>query len=143
MKNWFTSLNGALAFTALAWLSELWRAWLDMLFEYPAGSIVNAEIDSGTTLAVTLIYTAVIAGWAYAMHSATRGSRGGLIAAAVLNFLVWLAIPVGWIIAYCTGPCVANAGVFFNLANWLNLILGLLAGAALVLQLRSNRVAAG
>jgi hypothetical protein len=59
----FTSLNGALALTALAWLSELWRAWLDMLFEYP-GAIVRAEIDGWSTLAVTLIYTAVFAGWA-------------------------------------------------------------------------------
>ena len=141
MKSWFTSLNGALALTALAWLSELWRAWLDMLFEYPAGSIVNAEIDSGITFVVTLIYTAIFAGWAYAMHSATRGNRGGLIATFTLNALVWLAIPVGWIIAYCTGPCVARAGIFFNLANWLNLILGLLAAAALALQLGSKKAA--
>ncbi len=139
MKRWFTSLNGALVLTALAWLSELWRAWLDMLFEYPTG--VNAQIDSGSTLAVTLIYTAVFAGWAYALHWTARGSQGALIATFVLNVLVWLAIPVGWIAFYCTGPCVANAGVLFNLANWLNLILGLLAAVALALQFGRKRQA--
>ena len=138
MKTWFTSLNGALALTALAWLSELWRAWLDMLFEYPIG-FVHAEIDGGSTLAVTFIYTAVFAGWAYALHSTARGSRGALIATCVLNALVWLVIPVGWITAYCTGPCVANAGVLFNLANWLNLTFGLLAGVALAFQLGQNK----
>ena len=142
MKKWFTSLGGALALTALAWLSELWRAWLDMLFEYPSPSIVNAQKDSGITLAITLIYAAIFAGWAYSMHAATRGSRGALIATFILNALIWLAIPVAWIIAYCTGPCVANAGVFFNLANWLNLILGLLAAVALGLRL-SKRKSAG
>ncbi len=29
MKTWFTSLDGALALTALAWLSELWRTLID------------------------------------------------------------------------------------------------------------------
>ncbi len=134
MKTWFTSLNGALTLAALAWLSELWRAWLDMLFEYPGG-YVHATIDGGSTLAVTLIYTAIFAGWAYALHLTAHGSRGALIAACVLNALVWLVIPVGWLAFYCTGSCAVNAGVMFNLANWLNLILGLLAGVALVLQL--------
>lgn len=143
MKNWFTSLNGAIALSAFAWVTEIWRAWLDMLFEYPNPSIVNATIDSGITLVITLIYTAIFAGWAYAMHSAARGNRGALIATFVVNAFVWLAIPVGWIIAYCTGPCVANAGVLFNLANWLNLIFGLLAALPLALQLRQKTVTAG
>lgn len=137
MKSWFMSLNGALALTALAWLSELWRAWLDMLFEYPIG-FVSAKIDGGSTLAVTLIYTAVFAGWAYALHMA-RGSRGALVATCVLNALVWLVIPVGWLAFYCTGSCAVQAGFFFNLGNWLNLIFGLLAGVALVLQLGQKK----
>lgn len=135
MKTWFTSLNGAITLSAIAWLTELWRAWLDMLFEYPVG-VVQAKIDSGSTLVVTLIYAAVFAGWAYSMHSATRGSRGALIATLVLNALVWLVIPVGWIAAYCTDDCPARAGVLFNTANWLNLIFGLLAAVAIGMHLR-------
>ena len=138
MKNWLTSLNGAVTFSAIAWLTELWRAWLDMLFEYSGGG-VHAEIDGGSTLVVTLIYTAVFAGWAYSLHSATRGSRSALIATLILNTLVWLAIPVGWSTVYCTGDCSASAGILFNLANWLNLIFGLLAAVVLVLQLRPKK----
>jgi hypothetical protein len=58
MKNWFSSLNGAITLSAIAWLTDLWRAWLDMMFEYPAG-VVQARIDSGGTLVMTLIYTAI------------------------------------------------------------------------------------
>ena len=140
MKTWFTSLNAAITFSAIAWLTELWRAWLDMLFEYPGG-FVHAEIDSGSTLALTLIYTAVFAGWAQSLHSATRGSRGALIATLVLNTLVWLAIPASWITTYCTGDCPARAGILVNVANWLNLIFGLLAAVVLMLQLRSRKAA--
>lgn len=142
MKTWFTSLNGAITLSAIAWLTELWRAWLDMLFEYPGG-YVQAEIDSGSTLMVTLIYTAIFASWAYSMHLTMRGSRGALISTIVLNTLIWLAIPVGWIAAYCTGDCPAQAGLFFNTANWLNLIFGLLAAVALALQLRQFKAAGG
>ncbi len=134
MKTWLASLNGAITLSAIAWLTELWRAWLDMLFEY-GGGFVRAEIDGGSTLAVTLIYTAVFAGWAYAMHSATHGSRGALITALALNVLVWLMIPVSWIAVYCTGDCQARAGVLFNTANWLNLFFGLLAAVAIGMHL--------
>lgn len=138
MKNWFTSLNGAIALSAIAWLSELWRAWLDMLFEY-TGGFVQVKIDGADTLALTLIYTAIFAGWGYSIHAATRGSRGALVASLVLNTLVWLAVPAAWITTYCTGDCPARAGILFNIANWLNLIFGLLAAAALSLQLRRSQ----
>lgn len=140
MITWWTSLNAAITLSAIAWLTELWRAWLDMLFEYTGGG-VHAEIDGGSTLAVTLIYTAVFAGWAYSLHSATRGSRGALIVTLVLNTLIWLAIPVGWIAAYCTGACPARAGILFNIANWFNLIFGVLAAVVLMLQLSSKKAA--
>ncbi|MBM3179255.1 MAG: hypothetical protein FJZ86_02765 [Chloroflexi bacterium] len=140
MKNRFVSLNGAIALSAIAWLTELWRAWLDMMFEYP-GPIVQARVDNLATLVVTLIYTAIFSAWAYSMHAAMRGSRSGLIATFALNAFVWLAIPFGWKVAYCTGDCVARAGLFFNVGNWLNLIFGLLAGMALGLQLAQKKSA--
>jgi hypothetical protein len=130
MKTWFISLNGAITLSAVAWLTELWRAWLDVLFEYPQG-MVSARIDSTSTLLVTLIYTALFAGWAYSMHSAVHGSRRALTATFAFNAVIWLAIPFGWSVAYCTGDCAARAGIFFNTANWLNLIFGLLAAISL------------
>ncbi len=96
MRAWLTSLNGAITLSAMAWLTELWRACLDTLFECPGG-FVRAQIDGASTLAVTLIYTAGFAGWAYSMHVATHGSQAALIAAVALNVLVWLMIPVRWI----------------------------------------------
>ncbi len=141
MKTWFSSLNPAIILSTVALLTELWRAWLDMLFEYPSGS-VHAEVDGASTLALTLIYTAVFAGWAYSLHRATRGSRGALIATLVFNVLIWLAMPVSWAAFYCTGDCAARAGILFNTANWFNLIFGLLAAVALTWQLRPNKAAA-
>ena len=81
----------------------------------------------------TLAYALFLAGWAYAMHTAARGSRGGLIATFVLNALIWLGIAVATPLFYCPGWCASSA---LNVANVLNLILGLLAGVALALALR-------
>ena len=133
MKNWFTSLNGALALTALAWLSQLWRTLID------ATQGFHSNATEGSLLVTfTLAYTAVLAGWAYAMHSASRGSRGGLMAAFALNALFWLAIAVATPLFYCPGWCSSSA---INTANVLNLILGLLAGVALVSQLGQKKAA--
>jgi hypothetical protein len=65
------------------------------------------------------------------MHAAARGNRGGLVAAFVFNALVWLAIPVGTIFFYCPGGLCASFTL--NIANALNLILGLLASVALAM----------
>lgn len=135
MKNWLTSLNGAIALSAIAWLSELWRAWLDMLFEY-TGSYIQVKLDGVDTLTLTLIYTVIFGGWGYSIHAATHGSRKPLVASLALNTLVRLALPAAWFTTYCTGDCPARARILFTIANWLNLIFGLLATAALALQVR-------
>jgi hypothetical protein len=119
----FTSLNGALALTALAWLSQLWRALIDATQGFYSGATAGSSL-----VTFTLVYTAFLAGWAYAMYSASRGNRGGLVAAFALNALFWLGISVGTLFFYCPGFC-ANALV--NVANALNLIFGLLAGVSL------------
>lgn len=131
MKTWFTSLNGALALTALAWFSELWRTLID------ATQGFHSNATEGSLLVTfTLAYTAVLAGWVYAMHSASRGNRGGLMAAFALNALFWLGIAVATPLFYCSGWCSNSA---INTANVLNLILGLLAGVALMSQLRQKK----
>jgi hypothetical protein len=135
MKAWFTSLNGALALTALAWLSELWRTTIDGTQQfYMPGSRDMMGLYG-------LVITALLAWWVYALHSAARGSRSGLITTFALNALLWFGIPVGTVLFYCTGICLANAGLVFNLANGMNLILGLLAGVALLLQLGQKKAA--
>lgn len=129
MKTWFTSLNGALALSAIALLTEAWRSFLDAMFVLPV------DIgDEGLLNLAALAFTLLFAGWTWSLIAAGRGSRGGLTAAFILNALVLLAIPVSWLFFYCPAVCRAEAGVF-NLANSLNLIFGLLAAISLGSQL--------
>lgn len=132
MKQWFTSLNGAITLSALALLSEAWRGFLDAMF------VIPTEFgDEGLMNLAALIFTLLFGGWAWALVAAGRGSRRGLVMAFALNALVLLAIPVSWLLFYCPAECRADAGIF-NLANTLNLVLGLLAAVSLGRQLRPS-----
>ena len=131
MKNWFTSLNGAIALSAIVLLTELWRGFLDAMFILPTDIGVESYLHLSA-----LFYTFLFAGWAWSLISAARGSRRGLITAFLINALVWLMIPVSTLLFYCPVDCLADAGWIFGLANTLNLLLGLLAIIALGLQLR-------
>jgi hypothetical protein len=51
MKNWFTSLDGAVSLSVIALLTELWRAFLDFQHEY--SNILNS---TGAVLLSTLLY---------------------------------------------------------------------------------------
>ena len=133
MKEWFMSRNGAIVLTAIALITEMWRGFLDAMFVLP-----NDFGDEATLQLAAIIFTALFVGWAWSLIAAWQGSRPGLIIAFVLNLLVLLAIPVGWLFFYCPAECRADAGIF-NLANTLNLIFGALAAVALGLQLRQSR----
>lgn len=131
MKNWLTSLNGAIALSAIALLTEVWRSFLDAMFVFP-----NDFGDESSLHLAALTYTFLFAAWTWSLISAARGSRRGLIAAFIINGLIWLMIPVSTLLFYCPVDCLAEAGWIFGLANTLNLLLGLLAAVALGLQLR-------
>lgn len=133
MKEWFFSLKGAVILSVLTLLSHVWRGFLDAMFVLPVDFG-----DEGALQLAAIIFTLLFAGWGLAVWSAGRGSRRGLMAAFVINGLVLLAIPVGWLIAYCPAECRADAGVF-NLANTLNLVLGLLTSVTLAVQLWPGR----
>lgn len=129
MKEWFLSLSGALTLSVLTLLSQLWRGFLDAMFVLPT------DFGDKTTMQLAaVIFTALFAGWGWAIWSAWRESRRGLLAAFFINLLVLLMIPISWLLFYCPSACRAEAGIF-NLANTLNLVLGLLAGISLALQL--------
>ena len=130
IKNWIFSLNGAIVLSLLALVSNVWRGFLDAMFVLP-----NDFGSEGLMQLAAIIFTALFVGWAGALFAAWRGSRGGLVAAFVINGLVLLAVPIGWLLFYCPADCRAEAGVF-NLANTLNLVFGLLAAVALGQQFR-------
>lgn len=132
MKNWVTSLKGAIALSVLALLSEAWRGFLDAMFVLP-----NEFGDEVMMNLAAVIFTLLFGGWAWSLVAAGRGSRRGLVAAFVINALVLLAIPVSWLFFYCPASCRVDAGIF-NLANSLNLIFGLLAAGSLAWQLRPS-----
>jgi len=129
MKNWFTSRNGAITLTALALLTELWRSFLDAMFVLP-----NDFGDEGLLNLAAVIFAVLFAAWIWSLVLTSRGSRGGLIAAFILNGLVLFAIPLSWLFFYCPAECRAGAGIF-NLANTLNLVFGSLAFISLGIQL--------
>ncbi len=126
--------KNALALSALALLVTFWRAWFDPVLGH-WGDYIKTE---GGIFAMTLGYTVAIAGWAYALHAATRGSRRGFIAAFALNVIVWFGLPVLQSVYFCPGIC-ANAGITFNAVNLSSLLLGLLAIVGMAASLRSSR----
>jgi pyruvate/2-oxoacid:ferredoxin oxidoreductase beta subunit len=80
---------------------------------------------------------AVFGGWLWGLLAATRGSRRGLIIALGFDLLLWLGIAVGTLLAYCPSPC-DTAWPLMEIANWANLLFGLLAAVAAGLHLRSQ-----
>lgn len=137
MKDNLNSLKLALALSALALISEVWRGFLDAMFVFPVDFG-----DPATMHATALVETALFAGWAWLLVLAGRGSRRALISVFALNAVIVLVIPIGWLSFYCPADCRASAGALFNLANTLNLILGILAGVALGLQLKPRSASA-
>jgi hypothetical protein len=133
MKNWFTSLNGAITLSVITLITQVWRGFLDAMLVFP-----NDFGERSLMEIVAVVYTALFALWAWSLISARGGSRRGLIAAFALNILIWVAIPVSWLFFYCPAECRAGVGIF-NLANSLNLIFGLLAAISLGLQFRRSQ----
>jgi hypothetical protein len=130
MRDIVESRNWAIALAWAALFTELWRGYLDAMFVFP--------VDIGDRTLMNLaavVFTLIFAAWIWSLVNAGRGSRRGLFAAFGINGLMWLAVPVSWLVFYCPAACRAEAGVF-NLANTLNLLFGLAAAVGLGLQLR-------
>jgi hypothetical protein len=128
MLQWFLSLRGALALSILALISEVWRSYLDAMFVLPVDFGTEALMNLGA-----VIFTVLFGLWVWSLILTSRGSRGGLYAAFFINALVLFGIPVSWLLVYCPAACQAEAGIF-NLANTLNLVLGVLAALSLGVQ---------
>ena len=133
MRTWFDSLNGAITLSALALLTFLGRAFMDWRYEYPSQDPIGAWDTPGA-----LIYMALTGIWLWGLLTAVRGSRRGLIVNLIMVLLLDVALSLATYFVFCppwTG-CEGwpNAWPW----NWLNLIVGLVAAAVLVAQLRQS-----
>lgn len=128
MKNWFTSLTGALVISFCAVLVFLWSALLDMALVWTTFKLSMWQIGLAG-----LVLTGIIGFWLWALAAAMRGSRRGLIAAAIFAVLLLLYALMDWI-SYCPTTCPRLP--IYYLVNALNLGLGFAASAALMIQIR-------
>jgi len=134
MTTWLTSPNGPIVLSLIALLSFLGRTFVDFQFVY-----IDFFPDPGLAALTTLINTALFGGWFWALLTAARGNRGGLIAALVFDLLFLFGISVGTLLFYCPSPC-DTAWPLAEIANWISLFSGLLAAVALGLRLRQSAV---
>lgn len=136
MKNWFTSLNGAVTLSVIALLTLLARSMgLDAMFVMP--DEMGISQDQPVTVALFMLWAmALFGGWIWALLAAVRGGRGGLIAALIFSLLSGLLGGFS-LVAFCVPSCAAPpVGNIIVLAE---LITGLAASAALGFQLRQAR----
>lgn len=133
MKNWFTSLSGAITLSLIAFLTFLGRAFLDWRYESP-----NLDPAGNWDTPVALIYMALAGGWLWSLLAAVRGSRWGLYGSLVAVVLLDVAFALGTYFFFC--PVWTACGAWPNLWPWnlANLISGTIAAAALAFQLRQN-----
>ena len=81
------------------------------------------------------IYTAIILGWIWALITAKAGSHRAIY--ALLTYSVLLcAYALLDLFVYCPTTC-PKIGLYY-IANWGNLISGLVSGVAVVLRRRPN-----
>lgn len=132
MKFWFGSLTGAVILAFAALLAFLARTFIDFQFVYS-----EFASSTGVVAIVIILNTAFMGGWMGSLHLAARGKRGGLIATLIFILLFPLLIGIATLVTFCRTPC-QTAGGLMEIANWTNLITGLLAAIAVFIQLWKN-----
>lgn len=129
MKNWITSLTGAVVLSFVHFLLELWRGFLDFAYVLPDYS--NGK--TGNMALYGLLYTVIFAIWLIGLRKAGQGKRGGIIAAIVLGALFWLGLDLSTIFFYCPGGCDE---LVFDYSTYTSLVVGALALYSLFVNLR-------
>jgi hypothetical protein len=132
MRNWFLSLNGAITLSVIGFLTWLGRLFLDWKYEMRGSDTINV-----------LWSVALVGGWVWAMLAAIRGSRRGLIACLIFALLLDLGFAFATFFFWCP-PASCRGFPFISGLwrwTWAQLISGLLAVIALVLQLRQKQAA--
>ena len=136
MRTWFMSRNGAIALSFVAYVTGLARLMLDARFVSEFADFMG---DQPRQVAlVMLVFIVFFGGWVWALLAAVRGSRSGLIGALVCSLLLALGDGLAAVIVFCPTPC-PTVPPLSDIIIWANLISGLVAAAALGLQLAKAR----
>lgn len=134
MRNWFTSLNGAITLSVFAFLTFLGRAFMDWRFEY------SAQDPTGSWAAAGAVVYMVLAGiWVWGLLAAVRESRRGLVTLLTLALLLDVLMALATYFFFCppwTG-CVGWPSAWWW--NWSNLIAGLLSALSIGLHLGQSK----
>ncbi|MBI2862465.1 MAG: hypothetical protein HYX89_06575 [Chloroflexi bacterium] len=132
MISWFTSLNGAITLSLVALLTFVGRTFVDYQYVYP-----EFFPSPGQALVSITINVALVGGWIWALLAVASGKRGGLIAVLLFALLLSVGFGVATLVAFCPSPC-PTAWPLGEVANWINLIAGVVAAVAVGLQLRAS-----
>ena len=137
MRTRFMSLNGAITFSIIAFLTMTARiTFLDAMFVPEFRNMLPEDRPASIAL-MLLVYMVFAGGWVWSLLAASHGSRGGLI--VVLLYSLFTALGGGLITlaAFCPVGCAAPP--VGDAIVWANLIVGLAASFALGLQLTRSR----
>jgi hypothetical protein len=132
MKTWFTSLNGAITLSVVAFIAMLGRSIGDARY------VLTEDFGSAGPELVgfwILAYSALFAGWLWSLLAAARGSRGGLIALLAFNLLLPFGLGLSTLLFWCPSPCRTGWPVM-EISNWITLVSGLVSAVAVSFQLR-------
>ena len=120
MTGIFKSRQLVLILSGMALLSFLGRTFIDYGYVFPEFGIAMPDL-----LPITVGMLVFYGGWLWALISAARGNRKGLIATLVYNVLL-LLFGVSTFTTLCPSPC-DTAWPLGELLMWSNVIIGMMA----------------
>jgi hypothetical protein len=136
MRNWLVSLNGAVTLSAIAFLTFIGRAFMDWRFEYPI-----QDPEGGFATLGVLVYMALAGAWLWGLLAAVRSSRRGLIVCLISTLVLSVGLALATLFIFCPPWTDCEGWPDARFWNWSNLITGLLAVVAIMLQLRQDKTA--
>ena len=114
-----------MALSVIALLAFLARTFLD--FRYIIG--VEFAPDVGGLASTILVCLVLVGGWLWWLVAAAGGSRAGLVATLAFNLVLNAGLGLGTLVSFCPSPC-QTGWPLMEIANWSNLVLGVLAAVA-------------
>ena len=126
MKTWFTSLNGTVTLSALALLSFIGYALMEM--RYFLAKWIPGDNAAAVEMLIVLL---IVGGWIWALYMAAIGKRSG--ATALVTFCVFTALIAPYDIRYFPLPWPEQTMVIATF------VISVIAIATLVMQLRQTR----